>query len=283
MQKYRSSVSMLLSKVFLFFLLLFLIFSAVAFAAPGDGEGGGGGSSVPLRMDWSYPADGENNVSVTPIIQCKFSHNVAHNAVIEKNTALFSLAKLDGTKIDANVYVADIQLEFDKRQYIYMQPVSPLEQNTTYVVTAKKGIQAKNGMVTEKDQSFQFTTGSQKTDPNWTETPSMIQKVEDKSTEAEKLKTPETNITESKTKKVEKLKKEMDNPEVSTFSETSQDTGVEENDRENQKNEKNNAKTRKEADKETKNRICTVVIGIVAVFLLFLAIIIYIIKKRRQE
>ena len=90
MQKYRSSVSMLLSKVFLFFLLLFLIFSAVAFAAPGDGEGGGGGSSVPLRMDWSYPADGENNVSVTPIIQCKFSHNVAHNAVIEKNTALFS-------------------------------------------------------------------------------------------------------------------------------------------------------------------------------------------------
>ena len=61
----------------------------------------------------------------------------------------------------------------------------------------------------------------------------MIQKVEDKSTEAEKLKTPETNITESKTKKVEKLK-EMDNPEVSTFSETSQDT-EEENDRENQK------------------------------------------------
>lgn len=160
-------------RIFLCILLLY-IFSNTTFAAPGDGDGGGGGPAVPLMMDWSCPADGDNNVSITPIIQCKYSHNVALNTVVKRNTTLFSLTKLDGTKVDINVYAADAQLEFDKRQYIYLEPVRPLEYNTTYVVTAKEGIQAKNGMVTENDQFFQFTTGSLRTDFNQTNVLSML-------------------------------------------------------------------------------------------------------------
>lgn len=127
--------------------------------AVGEGDGGGGGPAVPLYMDWSYPADGERGVSVTPVIQCKFSHNVAQYEVKKRNATLFSLTKADGTAVPFKVYIADAQLEFDKRQYIYLTPVRPLETNTTYIVSVKEGIQAKNGMVTEEPQSFRFTTG----------------------------------------------------------------------------------------------------------------------------
>ena len=161
--------------VFLFLLILSSISSAVVLAAPGEGDGGGGGPAVPLQLDWSYPAYGEENVSITPIIQCKYSHNVAQYNVIKRNVTLFSLTKLDGTAIDANVYAADSQLEFDKRQYIYIEPLEPLEYNTTYIVTAKKGIQAKNSMGTEEDQYFQFTTCERRLDFNASDVSSMVE------------------------------------------------------------------------------------------------------------
>lgn len=156
-------------------LLLSSSFSAVVFAAPGEGDGGGGGPVVPLQMDWSYPANGENGVSVTPIIQCKYSHNVAQSNVVKRNTTLFAMAKLDGTPVAINVYAADAQLEFDKRQYIYIEPVKPLEYNTTYVIRAKDGIQAKNSMATEYAQSFQFTTCGRRMDFNETNVAPMVQ------------------------------------------------------------------------------------------------------------
>lgn len=126
----------------------------------GGGTGGGAGASVPLWMDWCYPANGETNVSTTVVIQCKYSHNIALNSVGQRNITKFVLKKKsDGTSVNIDVYTADTQVEFDKRQFIYVRPVKPLENNTTYVLTAKEGIQSKNGMVTAADQSFEFTTG----------------------------------------------------------------------------------------------------------------------------
>lgn len=139
-------------------LLLFVLCTAPAYAV-GEGDGGGGGPGVPLYMDWSYPSDGETNVSITPIIQCKYSHNVAQYDVRDRNAKLFSLKNLDGTVVPITIYMADVQLEFDKRQYIYIIPVRPLKNNTSYIVTAEIGVQAKNGMATEEIQTFSFTTG----------------------------------------------------------------------------------------------------------------------------
>ncbi|AHV98825.1 hypothetical protein PSAB_19660 [Paenibacillus sabinae T27] len=111
-------------------------------------------------MDWSYPRDGETNISINPIIQCKFSHNVAQFEVQKRNKSLFSLRKEDGTEVPIKAFAADVQIEFDKRQYIYLSPINPLEENTKYYVSVQEGVQAKNGMATEKEQQFSFVTGS---------------------------------------------------------------------------------------------------------------------------
>lgn len=126
----------------------------------GNGSGGGGGPAVPLYMDWSYPRDGETGISLNPIIQCKFSHNVAHIQVQKRNKTLFSLSKEDGTDVPVRTFTVDAQIEFDKRQYIYLSPNDPLEENTKYIVTVKEGVQAKNGMATDKEHRFSFMTGS---------------------------------------------------------------------------------------------------------------------------
>ena len=141
-------------------LLLALSLAGPAWGAGGTGAGGGGGPAVPLTMDWSFPADGERNVSLTPIIQCKFSHNVAHSTVQRRNKTLVSLTKADSSPVAYQVYQVDAQIEFSKRQYIYILPTGPLEANTTYTVHVEEGVQAKNGMATEEAQSFSFTTGS---------------------------------------------------------------------------------------------------------------------------
>ena len=136
-----------------------LLLSHVAFAI-GEGDGGGGGPSVPLEMDWSFPANGETGVSIYTVIQCKFSHNVAHFDVAPRNAGKFLLTREDGTQVEAEVYQVDAEMEFDKRQYVYLYPKNELEEYTTYIVTAEEGVQAKNGMATEQTQSFRFTTGS---------------------------------------------------------------------------------------------------------------------------
>ncbi len=142
-----------LSLVFLFC----LSFSAASFAT-GDGSGGGAGAVVPLYMDWSYPADGASNVSVTPVIHCKFSHNVAQTNVSERNKTLVTLKDEDGREVDITVFMADSQIQFDKRQFIYVSPVRPLNYGTTYTLYLHEGIQAKNNMATDEVQTITFTT-----------------------------------------------------------------------------------------------------------------------------
>ena len=142
-----------LSLVFLFC----LSFSAASFAT-GDGSGGGAGAVVPLYMDWSYPADGASNVSVTPVIHCKFSHNVAQTNVSERNKTLVTLEDENGREVDITVFMADSQIQFDKRQFIYVSPVRPLNYGTTYTLYLHEGIQAKNNMATDEVQTITFTT-----------------------------------------------------------------------------------------------------------------------------
>ena len=149
------------------FLLIVLVFASLPMdaRAMGEGDGGGGGPSVPLEMEWSYPANGAAGVSVHVIIQCKYSHNVANSDVRDRNAKKISLSTQDGAPVAAEVYLADAQLEFDKRQYIYLYPKQALEPYTTYVVTAEEGVQAKNSMATECAQTFRFTTGGAEPEP----------------------------------------------------------------------------------------------------------------------
>ena len=155
MKKFRGTT------LFLSFMLIFFLAAAGAvssFAAGGDGSGSGGGSSVALAMVSSTPSDGASGISTTPVISCRFSHNVAEASVSASNLSHLSLKKADGTPIDIRTYVADVQIEFDKRQYLYAKPSSALEPGTTYILTLSPGIQAKNGMTTSSAQTVTFTT-----------------------------------------------------------------------------------------------------------------------------
>lgn len=134
--------------------------------AVGDGTGGGKGAVVPLYMDWSYPSDGASGVSVTPVIQCKFSHNVSQYNVRDRNKTLVEMTEDGGSKVDITVFMADAQLQFDKRQFIYVSPVKPLKYGTGYTLTLKEGIQAKNNMATDEDQSIHFVTSYGRSDFN---------------------------------------------------------------------------------------------------------------------
>lgn len=148
--------------------LLAAVLTLIPFAsfAVGDGTGGGKGAVVPLYMDWSYPSDGASGVSVTPVIQCKFSHNVSQYNVRDRNKTLVEMTEDGGGKIDISVFMADAQLQFDKRQFIYVSPVKPLKYGTGYTLTLKEGIQAKNNMATDEDQSIHFVTGYGRSDFN---------------------------------------------------------------------------------------------------------------------
>ena len=139
-------------------LICVFIFSAAGVYAVGDGSGSGGGSSVALAMVSSSPSDGAGGVSTKPVISCRFSHNVADASVSSSNLTHLSLKKADGTPVSLRTYVADVQIEFDKRQYLYAEPVSALEEGTTYILTLSVGIQAKNGMITSSAQTVKFTT-----------------------------------------------------------------------------------------------------------------------------
>ncbi len=142
------------------FILLALLLTCLCpkIYAAGDGTGGGGGASIPLYMNWSYPGNGAVNVSVTPVIQCKFTHNVAQYTVVDRNKTRITLADDEGRMVDITVFTADSQIQFDKRQFIYVSPVKALEYGKTYVLTLHEGIQSKNNMATDEDQTISFTT-----------------------------------------------------------------------------------------------------------------------------
>lgn len=158
--------------VFLCVLILLLSFMPIlSYAAGGDGSGSGGGSSVPLAMVSSTPADGAGGVSTTPVIACRFSHNVAEASISASNLSHISLKKADGTPVAVRTYVADVQIEFDKRQYLYAEPAA-LDEGTTYILTLSAGIRAKNGMTTASTQTVTFTTeGSAAPSPGGNDTP----------------------------------------------------------------------------------------------------------------
>jgi hypothetical protein len=263
----------LICEAILVFLLLFAVVPRTVLAV-GEGDGGGGGPSVPLQMDWSYPANGEKNVSVTPIIQCKYSHNVAQSNVIKRNKTLFSITKLDGTKVDVNVYAADVQLEFDKRQNIYIEPIKPLEYDTTYIVTAKEGIQAKNSMATEKDQSFQFTTCGRRLNFNDTNVASMVQE------EAkEQGNSPKKNQASKKTIKEENQKVEENASDAAVLSETPKDKSALVLGEKSANRRSVLSKTRIKPEKI--NSVLTICLAIG--FLLILSIVVSVIKTKQQK
>lgn len=146
-------------------LMLLLVFSCVLMAAPvlaadGTGDGSGGGKSIPLGLDSSAPADGDNDVSLTGNIKLTFNKNVIYLGIREANKTCFSLVAADGSKVPIEVIMADDQTPegFELRREISLHPLQELQPGTAYTVKISPELQAKNGTSLGHEVTVSFVT-----------------------------------------------------------------------------------------------------------------------------
>ena len=124
----------------------------------GNGDGSGGRQKIAFSMQQSTPEDGAVNVEACPEISCVFTHNVTVGELGKKNFSLLSLENEAGETVEIETWVEDAQTDPDQRQILYLRPQEELPEGK-YTVRLGAGIEAKNGMVSESDESFEFTVG----------------------------------------------------------------------------------------------------------------------------
>lgn len=143
--------------------VLALAMPAVALAAGGNGSGGGngggggkgGGSSEPLTVSAASIEEGAS-IAAGDSITLTFSKNVCDSAVREANAGLVSLATVEDVAVEADVVLADDQIEPEKKNDITVTPKAPLAPGS-YVLTAKAGITSKSSDVLAQDYLLTFT------------------------------------------------------------------------------------------------------------------------------
>jgi hypothetical protein len=155
-----------LSKTKLLFFIIVLSSFVMGQTAFAEGDGTGGGKSEPLTLVSSSIKDGATGVSLKPEIQLTFSKNIVNMTVNENNKNCFSLLTASGTAIPINLFLADDQIDFEKRNDATITPKANLEQGTTYSVVVSPTLKAKSGVTTGKEIRITFTTEGTKAAPS---------------------------------------------------------------------------------------------------------------------
>lgn len=151
------------ARVLLFILILF----SLSIGQSASAEGGtGGGKSEPLVLRSSSINDGATGVSLKPEIVLTFSKNIVNMKVVENNKKCFSLQTEDGVKIPINLFLADDQIEFEKRNDAIITPVDNLTQGTTYFLVISASLTSKSEIATGKETRITFTTEGAKPEAN---------------------------------------------------------------------------------------------------------------------
>jgi len=151
------------ARILLFILILF----SLSIGQSASAEGGtGGGKNEPLALRSSSINDGATGVSLKPEIVLTFSKNIVNMKVVENNKKCFSLQTEDGVKVPINLFLADDQIEFEKRNDAIITPVDNLTQGTTYLIVISGSLTSKSGIATEKETRLTFTTEGAKPEAN---------------------------------------------------------------------------------------------------------------------
>ncbi|MFO1446098.1 Ig-like domain-containing protein [Bacillus sp. Bva_UNVM-123] len=151
------------ARILLFILILF----SLSIGQIASAEGGtGGGKNEPLTLSSSSISDGATGVSLKPEIVLTFSKNIVNMKVVENNKKCFSLQTEDGVKVPINLFLADDQIEFEKRNDAIITPVDNLTQGTTYFIVVSGSLTSKSGISTGKETRISFTTKGEKPEPN---------------------------------------------------------------------------------------------------------------------
>lgn len=128
------------------------------FAEGGNGDGTGGGKDEALKVESASIEDGAA-VEAGSLITLVFSKNVVNASVCETNKPLFSVQDENGNTIEAEIVMADDQVEPDKKNDVVIQLPSEMAEGS-YTVVAKSGITSKSGEVMKNDYTLTFTVGS---------------------------------------------------------------------------------------------------------------------------
>jgi len=136
------------------FLLLFLFFASAAFAQGGEKSSSPG---IPGQKPLSFVSislvDGgevqdADDVPTEPKFKLEFDKNVVNSTIWENNRNCFNLFSENGENIQLKVAKVDDTIDFSQRNYIFVQPESPLSPGTSYTLKVSPALKAKNGVST---------------------------------------------------------------------------------------------------------------------------------------
>ena len=144
----------------IFIIIISIFISNLGFATGGKGDGSGEGYKNPLALESSNLKDGDQNISLSPVINLVFNKNVVHMSVKKNNIDSISIEDNSGKSIAILVEMADDQVEPNKRREIIVKPVKPLVSNTKYTLNIKSTLGSKSEMNLSQPIKINFTTKS---------------------------------------------------------------------------------------------------------------------------
>lgn len=149
-------------KVFPLFLYSVFIFMLIIRPIFANGESEGKRNN-PLVLISGNPSDGAKDVPVQTEIVLNFSKNIAHMTVRDENIKCFSLVDAEGKSVQADIVIADNQIEPEKRRDVYLRPLHDLKPGVTYTVIVAPSFQSKSEVKLGEELRISFTTMGDKT------------------------------------------------------------------------------------------------------------------------
>jgi len=104
---------------------------------------------------------GASNIPVRPKFTLRFDKNVVNSAVWENNVKSFSLLSQRNEKVPLKITKVDDTVDFSQRQYIFIEPVSPLAPGTTYNLSISPGLMSKAGETLGQTVTVTFKTAGE--------------------------------------------------------------------------------------------------------------------------
>jgi len=129
--------------------------ASVAFAAGAGDQSGTPGVSGQKPLGYlgttvvgGAKVDNATDVSLNPKLKIEFDKNVVNSLIWTNNSQCFSMKSSTNEAIPINVTKVDDTVDFSLRQFIFVQPVSPLKPGISYKLIISPNLQAKNGVAT---------------------------------------------------------------------------------------------------------------------------------------
>jgi hypothetical protein len=124
-----------------------------------NGENSGSGSEkTPLLLEQSSPADNDLGVAVDAIITLTFSKNIVNMSVADNNLLQFQLREVGGEVVAIDVFLADDQVDREKRNDASITPIKPFKEDTDYELIVNKELSSKSGVLLADDLVINFST-----------------------------------------------------------------------------------------------------------------------------